>query len=246
LSLGLNSDQYHAGLLEICRQFEENSSDEYLNGLVASLAQANNAIFDAMRVKEVRITAMQENRQLSERIKATSGYIESCLYVEDAATKASAMALKQVFDSYSKPFAWMTSSERVGASKTLLRDLDAAAMQEHVTRLPEMGSRISGIRTASAALEEALYQVDKTKGTAPKGQSMMPLKREAAARLEVLTDYLEAMALKSPADYAEHYAVVTQIIGRLNARRRSKALPVEVELSDETEASEEQQLAATA
>lgn len=242
LSLVLNSDQYHAGLLEIRRQFEEDSSDEYLNGLVASVAQVDNAIFDAMRVKEVRITAMQENRQLSERIKATSAYLESCLYVEDAAMRASAMALKQVFDAYSKPFAWMKSSERVGASKTLVRDLEAADMQEHVARLPEMGSRINGIRTASAALEEALYQVDKTKGTAPKGQSLMPLKREAADKVEQLVDYLKAMATKDFAHYGEHYAVVTQIISRLNTRR-SRTLQIEAELTDEAETTEEQPLA---
>ena len=85
-------------------------------------------------------------------------------------------------------------------------------MKEHVDRLPEMESRIKGVRDASETLDEALYQADKAKGTAPKGQSLMPLKREAAVRLETLVDYLEAMAKKSPADYAEHYAVVMQII----------------------------------
>ncbi len=234
LSLVLDSNQYHAGLLEICHQFEDSTSDEYLNGLVASLAQANNALFDVMHIKEARITVMQENRQLTERLKATSSYIQSCLYVEDSATKASAAALRQVFDSYSKPFAWMKASERVGAMKTLLRDLAAPAMQEHVERLSEMASRISGVRDAAGALEEALFQVDKTKGTAPKGQPLMPLKREAAARLETLVDYLEAMAVKQPADYAEHLAVVMQIINRLNTRRRkSDHLQIEVELEDD-------------
>ena len=76
LSLVLDSNQYHAGLLEICHQFEDSTSDEYLNGLVASLAQANNALFDVMHIKEARITVMQENRQLTERLKAASGYIE--------------------------------------------------------------------------------------------------------------------------------------------------------------------------
>lgn len=233
LSLVLDSNQYHAGLLEICHQFEGGTSDEYLNGLVASLAQANNALFDVMHIKEARITVMQENRQLTERLKATSGYIESCLYVEDSATKASALALKQVIDSYRKPFAWMKASERMGAMKTLLRDLGAPAMQEHVECLPEMASRISGVRDAAGALEEALFQVDKTKSTSPKGQSMAPLKKEAAVRLETLVDYLEVMAVKAPSDYAEHYAVVTQIINRLNTRRRSKSPQIEVELEDD-------------
>lgn len=62
----------------------------------------------------------------------------------------------------------------------------------------------------------------------------MPLKREAAARLETLVDYLEAMAVKQPADYAEHLAVVMQIINRLNTRRRkSDHLQIEVELEDD-------------
>jgi hypothetical protein len=239
LSLVLDSNQYHAGHLEICRHFEDNTSDTYLDGLVASLAQANNAIFAVMHIEEVRITIKQENRQLMDRLMATAGYLDSCKYVKDAAMRASASVLLQVFDSYSKPFARMKASERVGAMQTLLRDMEAPAMQEHVDRLPEMASRISGIREASETLQEALYQADKAKGTAPKGQSLMPLKREAAARLETLVDYLEAMAVKVPADYAEHLAVVMQIINRLNARRRSKSLQIEVVLEDDEE--EEQQ-----
>lgn len=233
LSLVLNSNQYHAGLLEICRHFEDNASDEYLNGLVASLAQADNAIFGVMHIEEVRITIKQESRQLLERLMATAGYLDSCKYVKDAAMKASAKALKQVFDSYSKPFSRMKASERVGAMKTLLRDLEAPAMQEHVTCLPEMASRINGIQEASDALEEALYQADKAKAIAPKGESLMPLKREAAVRLETLVDYLEAMAVKEPADYEDHLDVVMQIINRMNARRRAKSLQIEVELEDD-------------
>ena len=232
LSLVLNSDQYHAGLLEICRHFEGNTSDTYLDGLVAALDQANNALLDSMHIKEVRITIKQENRQLMDRLMATAGYLDSCKYVKDAAMRASALALKQVFDSYSKPFAWMKASERVGAMKTLLRDLGAASMQKHVECLPEMASRINGIKEASETLEEALYQADKAKGTAPQGQPLMALKRDAAVRLVTLVDYLEAMAVKAPADYAEHLAVVMQIINRLNARRR-RSLQIEVELEDD-------------
>ena len=158
--------------------------------------------------------------------------------------KASAKALKQVFDSYSKPFARMKASERVGAMKTLQRDLDAPSMQEHVERLPEMASRINGMKEASETLKEALYQADKAKGTAPKGQSLMLLKREAAARLETLVNYLEVMAVKAPDDYAEHFAVVMQIINRLNARRKSKAYRIndddlEEEITEDQESSTE-------
>ena len=242
LSLVLDSNQYHAGHLEICRHFEDNTSDGYLNDLVASVDQANNAIFDVMHVEEARITIKQENRQLMDRFMATVGYLDSCKYVKDAAMKASALALKQVFDSYSKPFARMKASERVGAMKTLQRDLDAPSMQEHVERLPEMASRINGMKEASETLKEALYQADKAKGTAPKGQSLMLLKREAAARLETLVNYLEVMAVKAPDDYAEHFAVVMQIINRLNARRKSKAYRIndddlEEEITEEPEPS---------
>jgi hypothetical protein len=42
------------------------------------------------------------------------------------------------------------------------------------------------------------------------------------------------MAVKQPADYAEHLAVVMQIINRLNTRRRkSDHLQIEVELEDD-------------
>lgn len=234
LSLVLDSNQYHVGHSEICRHFVGKTSDEYLNGLVASLAQANNAIFDVMQIEKVRITIKQENRQLMDRLMATAGYLDSCKYVDDAAMQASALVLKQLFDSCGKPFARMKASERVGAVKTLLSKLSSPSMKEHVDRLPEMESRIKGVRDASETLDEALYQADKAKGTAPKGQSLMPLKREAAVRLETLVDYLEAMAKKAPADYAEHYAVVMQIITRLNAtRRRSDYLHIEVELEDD-------------
>lgn len=233
LSMALNSNQYHAGLLEICHQFEDSTSDEYLNGLVASLAQANNALFDVMHIDEVRITAKKENRRLLDGLMAISRYIDSSSFVSDEEEKASALVLKQALGSYDKPLTRMKMDERVGALKTLLRDLGTPAMQEHVGRLPELTSRISELTAALQALEEALYQVDKAKGTAPKGQPMMPLKREAADRLETLVDYLEAMAVKEPADYAEHHAVVMQIINRLNARRRAKSLQIEVELEDD-------------
>ena len=234
LSLVLNSDQYYAGLMEICHRFEGFTSDEYLNGLVASLEQSNKAIFDVMHVEKVRVTIKQESRQLMERIMAISRYIDSSMYVQDDAIKASALVLKQVYDSYSKPFAWMKVDERVGAVSTLLRNLNAPEMQEHGRRLPELESRIEGVQKALTTLKEALQQVDHAKGTAPKGQPLMSMKREAADRLVTLVDYLEAMAAKQPDDYAEHLAVVMQIITRLNAtRRKSDYLHITVELEDD-------------
>ena len=234
LSLVLDANQYYAGNEEICRRFVDGTSDEYLNSLVASLAQANDAFADVMHIAEVRVTIKQENRQLMDRFMSIVSYLDSCKYVKDSATKASAAALKQVFDSYSKPFSRMKASERVGVMKTLLRELDAPELKEHVECLHEMASRINGMREASETLKEALYQADEAKGTAAKGQSLMSLKREAAVRLETLVDYLEAMAAKQPADYAKHLGVVMQIINRLNTRRRkSNHLQIELELEDD-------------
>ena len=169
-------------------------------------------LFQTIKKDMVKKGIKQDSLLLHERLTSATHYIDSHWFEPDEEMKASAMALKQVFDSYSKPFARMKASERVGAVKTLLRNLSSPAMKEHVDRLPEMESRIKGVRDASETLEEALYQADKVKGTAPKGQSLMPLKREAAVRHETLVDYLEAMAKKSPVNYAEHYVVVMQII----------------------------------
>ena len=49
-----------------------------------------------------------------------------------------------------------------------------------------------------------------------------------------LVAYLEVMATKDAAAYGRDYAVVTEVITRLNAtRRKGKSLQVEVELEDE-------------
>ena len=234
LSLGLDSNQYHAGLSEICAQFEESSSDEYMNGLVSDLANANSALLASMHIAEVRLNVSKEDALLRDQLVAASRYIDSCCYVSDETMKTSAMVVKQVFDSYAKPFAWMNVDERVGAVSTLLRDLASPKLQEHVARLSELANRITNLQAAYEALQDALLEVDKIKGTVPKGQSLMSLKREASARLVTLVDYLEAMAVKQPDDYAEHLAVVMQIIGRLNTRRRkSNNLQIEVELEDD-------------
>lgn len=247
LSLVLDSNQYHVGHSEICRHFVGKTSDEYLNGLVASLAQANNAIFDVMQIERVRITIKQENRQLMDRLMATIGYLDSCKYVEDAAMKASALALKQLFDTYRKPFAWMKVDERVGAVSALLRDLSAPDMQKQIDKLPEMSGRVKDMQDALGALKVALHGVDKANGTLPQGPSLMALKREAADKLERLVDYLKVMTAKVPETYGEHYAVVKEIIERLNAtRRRSTYLHIEVELEEDEGKTEEPQPAVVA
>ena len=49
-----------------------------------------------------------------------------------------------------------------------------------------------------------------------------------------LVAYLEVMATKDAAGYGRDYAVVTEVITRLNAtRRKGKSMQVEVELDDE-------------
>ena len=247
LSLGLNSDQYHAGLMEIRHQFEGDRSDDYLNGLVNDLAEADGKLLDAMHIDKVRRNVKQENRQLLERLMSTSRYLDSSCYVSDEVMKASAMALKRLFDSYRKPFAWMKVDERVGAVSALLRDLSAPDMQKQIDKLPEMSGRIKDMQEALEALKVGLHEVDKANGTLPQGQSLMTLKRAAADKLETLVDYVKVMSAKTSGTYGEHYAVVTEIIDRLNAtRRRSTYLHIEVELEDEEGNTEEPQLAVVA
>lgn len=242
MSLVLNSDQYHAGLMEICRQFEGDHSDEYLNTLVQDLAKANGSLLGAMHIEKMKRNVKLEYHQLMERLMAASRYIDSCAYVSDDAMKASALALKQLLGTYDKPFARMKVDERVGAVSAWLRDLSTAAMQKHVEKLPEMSGRIKGVQDALDALKVALHEVDKANGTLPSAQPLMSLKREAAAKLEKLVDYLKAMSVKDAATYGEHYAVVTEVITRLNAtKRRSNYLHIEVELEDDEETTEEPQ-----
>lgn len=242
MSLILNSDQYHAGLMEICHQFKGDRSDDYLNGLVEAVSKADGALLDALHMDKVKRNVKQESRQLMERLMATSRYIDSCVYVSDAAMKASALALKQLFDTYRKPFAWMKVDERVGAVSALSRDLSTPDMQKHVDKLPEMLDRIKGVQEALEALKVALHEIDKANGTLPSGQPLMSLKREAAAKLEKLVDYLKAMSVKDDAIYGEHYAVVTEVITRLNAtKRRSNYLHIEMELEDDKKTTEEPQ-----
>lgn len=247
LSLGLNSDQYHAGLMEIRHQFEGDRSDDYLNGLVDDVTEADGKLLDAMHIDKVRRNVKRENRQLMERLMSTSRYLDSSCYVSDEEMKACALALKQLFDTYRKPFAWMKVDERVGAVSALLRDLSAPDMQKQIDKLPEMSGRVKDMQDALGALKVALHGVDKANGTLPQGPSLMALKREAAGKLEKLVDYLKVMSAKVPETYGEHYAVVKEIIERLNAtRRRSTYLHIGVELEEDEGKTEEPQPAVVA
>ena len=238
---GLGSNQFHAGLTEICTHFQDFQSDDYLNGLVRDVDDANQTLFKAMHIASVRRSVQQESKLLTERIVATTRYVDSCRYVADAEVRESAEALKPLFR-YDKPFARMKVDARLGAVSTLLRDLQQPDVQVHLARLAELEDRIIGIEKAWKTLKAKRLDVDQSNSAMPKGMPLPDLKRDAAAKLELLVDYLKAMAEKDSATYGGHYAVVTEIIKRLNATmHRSTYLRVEVELDDNEDTTEEPQ-----
>lgn len=232
LFTGLGVNQFHAGLGEICTHFGEKRSDEYLNNLVQEVESANAALFGVMNITMVKRGVYQESRLLNERIVAASRYIDSSCYVADAELKASAMVLRQLFGSY-KPFTRMKVDARIGAVGTLLRNLSQPDVQVHVAKLPELTGRIKEIQNALETLKAKRLEVDQANSAAPKVLPLRDLKREAADKLESLVDYLKAMAVKDADTYGEDFAVVTQIITRLNTTRKSKHLYIEVELEDD-------------
>ena len=247
LHKGLDSNQFHAGLTEICTHFQDFQSDEYLNGLVQEVDDANQTLFKAMHIASVRRSVQQESKLLTERIVATTRYVDSCRYVADDEVRESAEAIKPLFR-YDKPFARMKVDARLGAVSTLLRDLQQPEVQVHLAKLTEMADRITGIEKAWRTLKAKRLEVDQANSAMPKGMPLPDLKRDAADKLELLVDYLKAMAEKDPATYGDDFAVVTEIIKRLNATmRRSTYLHIEVELEDDDETSEkEPQSAASA
>ena len=142
------------------------------------------------------------------------------------------MVLRQLFGSY-KPFTRMKVDSRIGAVSTLLRNLSQPDMQVHVAKLPELTGRIKEIQNALETLKAKRLEVDQANSAAPVVQPLRILKGEAASKLEKLVDYLKAMAEKDAAAYGEDFAVVLEIITRLNTRRKSKHLYIEVELEDD-------------
>ncbi len=240
-SMRLGSNQFHAGLTEICTHFQDFQSDDYLNGLVRDVDDANQTLFKAMHIASVRRSVQQESKLLTERIVAATRYVDSCRYVADAEVRKSAEALMTLFR-YDKPFSLMKVDTRLGAVSTLLRDLQQPDVQVHLARLTEMSDRITGIEKAWNTLKAKRLEVDQSNSAMLKGMPLPDLKRDAAAKLERLVDYLKAMAEKEPATYGGHYAVVTEIIKRLNATmHRSTYLRVEVELEDNEDTTEELQ-----
>ena len=90
------------------------------------------------------------------------------------------------------------------------------------------------VRDAKDDLRMKQLVVDQANSSLVKPEPLLMLKREAAAKLVPLVAYLEVMATKDAAAYGRDYAVVTEVITRLNAtRRKGKSMQVEVELDDE-------------
>lgn len=99
----------------------------------------------------------------------------------------------------------------------LLRDLARPKMQAHVEKLPMLPERISGIQEALEVLMTKQLEVDRAKSRVVKHKPLHVLKREANDKLVVLVTYLQVMAAKDPEAYGKPFAVVTEIIGRLNS-----------------------------
>ena len=246
LSLGLDVKKFHEGLDEICRQMADDHSDDYMNVLVQRVAEAKESLFSSMYIASIRRGVLEESRTLNGRIAAATRYLDLCAYDADAEVRASAALVRRQFRAYGQSLAHMRVDSRLTAVEALLRDLGGDDFRPHVQRLPELEARLAEIGMAKDALREKQLMVDQANSGKVKPESLLVLKREAATQLEVLVAYLEVMAAKDAAVYGEHYAVVTEVIKRLNARRRSRSLQMEVELEDETEASDEQQLPVTA
>jgi hypothetical protein len=99
----------------------------------------------------------------------------------------------------------------------LLRDLAQPEMQVHIEKLPMLPERINGIQEALDTLLHKHMDVILDKSMMKKHKPLPVLKREVNEKLEVLVTYLQAMASKDPEAYGKPNAVVTEIIGRLNA-----------------------------
>lgn len=223
LSLGLDVKQFHEGLDEICRHLADSRSDDYMNALVQKVVEAKESLFGAMYIALVKRGVLEESRTLNGRIAAVTRYLDLCAYDTDAEVKASARLLRRQLRAYGKSLAHMRVDSRLTAVEALLRDLSGDALQAHVKRLPELSARLEEVRKAKDDLRNKQLVVDQANSNLVKLESLLVLKREAAAQLGTLVAYLEVMAKKDAAVYGEHYAVVTEVIQRLNARRRSKA-----------------------
>lgn len=216
-NLGLNSLSIHTGIEEVCLCLNDVQADDYMTGLVQEVKDANQRLFDALNVGTAKHNVQQEVKQLNDSIVAAHRFIDSCCYLPDAEVKASAKELKKLFGSYGKPITRMDMDTQMTVVKVLLCDLSKPMMQAHVEKLPLLPDRINGIQEALDTLLDKRLEVDRAKSRVVKHKPLPVLKREANEKLEVLVTYLQAMASKEPEAYGKPYAVVTEIIGRLNA-----------------------------
>ena len=208
---------FHTGIDEICHYFRDVQTDDYITGLVQEVKDANQRLLDALRVGTAKHNVQQEVKQLNDSIVAAHRFIDSCCYLPDAEVKASAKVLKKLFGSYGKPITRMDLYTQMTVVSVLLRDLAQPEMQVHVEKLPMLPERINGIREALDKLLHKHMDVILDKSTMKKHKPLHVLKREANDKLVVLVTYLQVMAAKDPEVYGKPYAVVTEIIGRLNA-----------------------------
>ena len=213
---GLDSLSFHTGIDEICLCLNDVQADDYMLGLVQEVKDANQRLFDALNVGKAKHNVQQEVKQLNDSIVAAHRFIDSCCYLPDAEVKASAKVLKKLFSSYGKPITRMDLYTQMTVVSVLLRDLAQPEMQVHIEKLPMLPERINGIQEALDTLLDKRLEVDRAKSRVVKHKPLSVLKREVNEKLEVLVNYLQAMASKEPEAYGKPYAVVTAIIMRLN------------------------------
>ena len=216
-NLGLSSFSFYSGMDEICHCLDDVQADDYMSGLVQEVKDANQRLLDALHVSSAKHNVQQEVKQLNDSIVAAHRFIDSCCYLPDADVKASAKELKKLFGSYGKPLTRMDMDTQMTVVKVLLHDLSKPKMQAHVEKLPLLPDRINGIQVALDTLLDKRLEVDRAKVKVVKHKPLSVLKREVNEKLEVLVTYMQAMASKEPEAYGKHYAVVTEIIKRLNA-----------------------------
>ena len=214
---GLDSLSFHTGIEEICLCLKDVQADDYMMGLVQEVKDANQRLLDALRVGTAKHNVQQEVKQLNDSIVAAHRFIDSYCYLPDAEVKASAKVLKKLFGSYGKPLTRMDMDTQMTVVKVLLCDLAKPKMQAHVEKLPLLPERINGIKEALDTLLDKRLEVDRAESRVVKHKPLLVLKREANDKLVVLVTYLQVMSAKEPEVYGKPYAVVTEIIGRLNA-----------------------------
>lgn len=229
--VGLCANIMHSGLNEILSFYATRHSEEEVGVLVGDVARANQQLYETMNVVKIKRSIYAETREMVNRIVAMQRYLDSCRYLDDALLRGSADYLLALFASYGKAFAMMKANSRMGAVSTLLRDLGKAELAEHIGRLPEMASRIEGLRAAYEQLRTKQIEVDRANSQEVEPCSLLDLKRNASGKLRSLTDYLRVMSELSPEQYGEEYHMVSEIIDRINSSMPKRKKPAAAALT---------------